>query len=778
MDLVPARGAAPRVAIAGARFLRRVPVLFAALLCLRIAELLSGSPVDATAGERLTLALGALAVDAVDLAAGLPLLFLVSLPFLLGRTPLQRSLAVLWSLIVLAQTALVQYFLTTRVPLGADLYDYSLPEIRQTIEGGLAPNYPVLAGLVLALTCLWTGLRFVRGEAAHPSRRPLVVIAGSIVIMLMAPSPRQFPSDEALDQRNLKINTLAYFVHDSFAYFAAAPPAASPPGEAGVVAAPLDPRYPFLHEDLTPDVLGARFERTTSGRPPNLVFLIVEGLGRDFSGPGARLGSFTPYLDQLAGRSLYFENFLATQGRTFAVLPSLLGSLPFAEKGFAKLGERMPPHLTLLSVLKSQGYHLRFYTGTDVAFDDERRFLECQGVDTLVDRAQFGPGYEVANGWGFADGELLRRVQVGEHASPQPFVTVIQTETTHTPYTFPGQAAYSERFEQRLDELGVAGGVRDAYRASRPIYESLLYADDALAHYFGQAQQDPAYHDTIFVIVGDHRLPEIPMDAWIERYHVPLILFSPLLKAPARIKSISSQFDVAPSLLAYLSHEYGLSRPHQATWLGTGLDLEPAFRNVHDLPLKLSKYELVDYISGTSLLSQGRLYSLGDGLHMGRSGDDAERTRVQARFDAFRAANDSLARELVLMPPAAPEMVACHAAAVAVASALVVADVRLPDRAVPGAAVVEAVFANNGRGNAWFVPLVVLADGSGRELSEIYGAPQSLGEGASTTLKLAVKTDGVAPGDYFVSVVPSDAVTGRRVGAGRYHIPFNLQAAP
>ena len=40
------------------------------------------------------------------------------------------------------------------------------------------------------------------------------------------------------------------------------------------------------------------------------------------------------------------------------------------------------------------------------------------------------------------------------------------------------------------------------------------------------------YENTIFIITGDHSMPELGL--WqiseIERYHVPLIIFSPLLK--------------------------------------------------------------------------------------------------------------------------------------------------------------------------------------------------------------------------------------------------------
>jgi uncharacterized sulfatase len=50
--------------------------------------------------------------------------------------------------------------------------------------------------------------------------------------------------------------------------------------------------YPFLRIDSTQDVLGNFFNK--SPQKPNIVFLLVEGLGRAFTGEGAYLGNYTP----------------------------------------------------------------------------------------------------------------------------------------------------------------------------------------------------------------------------------------------------------------------------------------------------------------------------------------------------------------------------------------------------------------------------------------------------------------------------------------------------
>ena len=75
----------------------------------------------------------------------------------------------------------------------------------------------------------------------------------------------------------------------------------------------------------------------------------------------------------------------------------------------------------------------------------------------------------------------------------------------------------------------------------------------------------PEYRNTIFILTGDHRLPEIPMSTRIDRYHVPLLIVSPLLKQPRMITAVSSHFDVAPSLLALLAHNAGIKTPNILT---------------------------------------------------------------------------------------------------------------------------------------------------------------------------------------------------------------------
>ncbi|AWG45829.1 MULTISPECIES: LTA synthase family protein [unclassified Massilia] len=766
-----------------------LPALMLAWLCLRVAETW-----HVAGGEiKVSVLFGpALANDLLSLLR-YGFLFVLGAP-LLALLPKRRwrmaLLGVSWSLLLGLQTGLLQYHWVAGVPLGADLFGYTRAEVATTVGGGWRADPPLIVALVFALGVLWALLAACgRPWWPRPSaRRTLVAGAASLLAFAFLPdhfAPAAVQNEAGIDYL---LNKTAYFADRNLAHLIGAPgPATAERGTGELPWTGKDPRYPFLHPERTPDTLGPLFERR-SATPPNLVFVIVEGLGRTFSGPGARLGSFTPFLDELAGRSLYFDNFLAGQGRTFGVLTTVFGSLPYGENGLAALGDRMPAHASLLSVLKKQGYRLKFYSGSNLEFDNEGQFLRREGVDHFTSERDYGPPAQRSNDWGYADGDLVDMVlrrERNEGRGSAPSVSIVQTTSMHDPFTFPDKARYMEKVGQRLAQLGIPANANPGYAAQREIFASILYTDDALRRFFEGAARLPGYENTIFIITGDHRLPELPMDTRIERYHVPLIVYSPMLKKPLAIKSVSSQFDIAPSLLAYLSNNYGLRSPTEVTWLGTGLDTEASFRNLHVIPLKQTKTELSDFVSGSVYLAQGRLYALADGMRTDRATDDKALATARAQFQSFLQANGVAARTSALAPsdavdglaPYRPEMRKLRSVALAVEGGAVgVSGVRrLASPDAQGQAVVEA-FVNNPSTapSRPFVPLLVISDAGGLEVGESAGELQTLDPGATLKVTLPAKLGKLPHGTYYVSVVPSHPETGRSIGIGQYHVEMKL----
>lgn len=770
-----------------------LPALLLAQLALALWSALRSAPEAGGAPVLVALAVGN---QLLFLLRALPLLLLLAWPLasLPGRRAALLAVGALWSLFLLLQAGLEQYYLAARVPLGADLFGYGPAEIRTTVGGaGAGIGTAGWAGLLLPVLLLWAGLAWCSRRPARARHGVLVGLLAAGVAAWLLPVGAGTRGLDSEDARAVATSKGAYFVADSLRWWragtaaaaAVAAPAGAQAANAPAALQTVDPAWPFLHPDATPDALGPYFGPTRDGRPPNLVVIVVEGLGRSFSGPDAPLGSFTPFLDELAGRSLYFENFLANQGRTFGVLPALFGSLPQAEQGFAALGPKMPAHAGLFNVLHRQGYRSAFYNGTDSDFDNERGYLQLQEVEEIVDLRNFGPGYQrnPFSGWGYPDRELVSRVLADSARLRAPFVLGVQTISMHTSYSFPGQAAYKARIEPRLQALGVPEARRAQYRAQADIYSAILYTDDQLRRYFESVSKAPWYADTIFVITGDHRLAEIAQDTHIERYHVPLLIHSPLLRRPARVRAVSSHLDVTPSLLALLSHTYGLQRPAQATWTGGGLDMGGEFRSRHEIALKQTKTSVPDFVSGRWFLHDGRLFELQDGIRASEVDDAGLRAQVTARLQAYQAANATFVGKLALSPEGGMPALVAYREAPAAAVPPVAAVVALPAGLSLDAVRLEndgnsvrvaATFVNgDAHDSRVFAPLAVLAAEDGRELGEGYGSAIRLQPHERREVMLALPAK-LGPGHYFISVLPSDPETGKPLGRGRYRLPLDV----
>lgn len=712
-----------------------------------------------------------LLADARLIAWALPLGALLLWPLLWLPAPWpQRVLAWLGSLWLLALAALNHYFAVAGVPLGAELWSYSWQDIRTTLSGAeLQWPVPLLLALLSGLALLWWRLPGAVSEAASPSQHRVYTLAAlTLSLVGMAGLPAQSATGAMASSARVH-NKLAWWMGDHWDRLRA--PAAT-----------HDSPYPFEHAEATPDTLGPFF-RLQDNTPPHLLVLIVEGLGRSFSGPDAWLGSFTPALDALAERSLYWSNFLATQGRTFAVLPSLLGSLPFGPYGAE--GRRVE-HDSLPGLLKARGYHLRYFSGSRLDFDQQGAFLSSLGFDELFSERDFAPPAQRLGEWGYPDGDLFQAVLARPVAAPSPSaprstLTVVQTMSMHSPFRVPAQEVWRERVRQRLQALKVSPEQQGAYLAQQDIYASILYTDDAIGRLVQTLAQRPEWRNTVLIVTGDHRLPEIPMQTDLERYHVPLIVHSPMLREPQRIRSLSSHFDVAPSLLALLANRYGWSTPGRVHWMGAGLDVHPLWRNLHALPLKQTRTSLQDYLSGEYALLQERLYTLQDGLVLAPDDNPDMARNLQQELATLKGRLQTASQAGRLVAPRDPQpQVAYNAASRSLEpeirvhriQGLVVTQTqveRLPDGRVQA----QGLFTQQGpQASPVFVPLLVLTDAQGQELAEVSGPALRLQAGQSRTVSLVLPARALGAGPHFVSLVVSHPDTGKPLGKGQYHVPL------
>ncbi len=520
-------------------------------------------------------------------------------------------------LLLILESALISYYLTALVPLGSDLLGYSFADMKETINNSGGISFLPILGLLAVLVIFW-GLFKLSSRYYNRIVKmyPFTIILFSLFVaaVFVRGKPINFNKTQylAVNLYNSSTEDISY---------------------------KSDEEFPLIKSQSSKNVLGPFFE--LKEEKPNIVFIVVEGLGRDFVGEGAEFGGFTPFLDSLSTKSLYWENFLSSSGRTFGVLPTIMGSLPFGKSGFMEL-ETFPNKLTLFSVLKNNGYHSSFYQGSSISFDNVDKFLLSEGLDFILDKSSFGNQYELQAGdasgfsWGYPDMELFKKSMSVDRSKNQPRFEVYMTISNHEPFIPPNKDYYEAQVNKILPGLNHDNTTVRVMKKNKNVFATLLYTDDAIKYAIESYADQPNYENTIFVITGDHRLIPIPKRNNLSRFHVPLIVYSPLLKNARKMSSISSHFDLAPTLLSLLDNSYEMKMPKKVAWLGSDIDTTIAFQSIKDIPLMRNKNELKEFISGDKLFSAGSSFTIDENMDLNTAFSD---NGAENKLDAFKAMN-------------------------------------------------------------------------------------------------------------------------------------------
>ena len=271
----------------------------------------------------------------------------------------------------------------------------------------------------------------------------------------------------------------------------------------------------------------------------NVIVLLEESLGAEFVGAYGNNRALTPNLDRLSRQGLLFTHTYATGTRTVRGMEAVSASFPPVP---AESIVKRPYNQGLFNwstVMVKNGYAPTFIYGGYGTFDSMNQFFSSNGyrvVDrTDMDRPRFG------NIWGVSDEDLLRhaiKVFDQQHTRGERIFSIVMTTSNHKPFTFPpGVAGVPEK-----------GGGRDA---------GVRYADYAIGWFIDAAQGKPWFDDTLFVIVADHGArvygrEDIP----VATYEIPLLFYSPKHVKAATVDTLTSQIDIAPTVLGLLGFSY------------------------------------------------------------------------------------------------------------------------------------------------------------------------------------------------------------------------------
>ncbi|WP_281239598.1 LTA synthase family protein [Flavobacterium praedii] len=273
----------------------------------------------------------------------------------------------------------------------------------------------------------------------------------------------------------------------------------------------------------------------------NVVLITIESYSADFMKMYGNEQNITPFLDNLAQKSLLFTNLYAVGNRTVRGLEAVtLCFPPTAGESVVKRKDNKDKFSTG-AVFKQKGYNVKFLYGGDAFFDNMEDFFVGNGYD-IVDKKSFTPDeVTFANIWGVCDEDMANKaikVMNTEAKTGKPFFNHWMTVSNHRPFTYP-----NNKIDIPGDAKSRDGGVK--------------YTDYALKKFFEMASKQPWYKNTVFVILADHCASsagktELPVD----KYKIPAMIYSPGFIQPQNYTNLMSQIDIMPTLFGLLHFNY------------------------------------------------------------------------------------------------------------------------------------------------------------------------------------------------------------------------------
>ncbi|MEO7490988.1 MAG: sulfatase-like hydrolase/transferase [Ferruginibacter sp.] len=309
----------------------------------------------------------------------------------------------------------------------------------------------------------------------------------------------------------------------------------------------------------------------------NVVLISVESLSGDYLQYFGSKENITPYLDSLIPQSLFFKNFYASGTRTVRGLEALsLGITPTPGQSIV----RRPNNenlFTIGGVLKDKGYDVNFIYGGNSFFDNMGYFFSHNGYTVLDKRDIPDSMVHHTTAWG-VDDEAAYNFCLQQcdksYSKGTLFFNHLMTISNHRPYTYP-----DGRIDIPSSSQSMQGGVK--------------YTDYAIHKFLSDAEKKPWFKNTVFVVVADHCSRSAgKTDLPANRYHIPCFIYAPELVKPHIEERLTSQIDLAPTLLGIMNINY------TSRFLGFDLYRTPVDRD----RVFISTYQNMGFIKDNKLL--------------------------------------------------------------------------------------------------------------------------------------------------------------------------------
>ena len=283
---------------------------------------------------------------------------------------------------------------------------------------------------------------------------------------------------------------------------------------------------------------------------PNVVLIIIESYGREYSGafnPDTKIKdykSYTPFVDSLAQHSLIFTNAYANGYKSIHGMSSILSGIPSFKDAFTSTPYANQKIESLVSVLESLGYHTSFFHGAENGSMGFLGYSNILGIDKYFGRNEYNNDTDFDGYWGIWDEPFLQFMKEKLDEEKEPFFSTVFTISSHEPYIIP------EKYKETFPEGDII------------MHKCVRYTDYALRRFFDEAKKEHWYNNTLFVLVADHAnliyYPEYRKALNINT--IPILFYHPDGRYNGINNLLAQQIDIYPTIVDMI----GFNKPFRS----------------------------------------------------------------------------------------------------------------------------------------------------------------------------------------------------------------------
>lgn len=277
---------------------------------------------------------------------------------------------------------------------------------------------------------------------------------------------------------------------------------------------------------------------------PNIVVIVLESFSKDMMGYGFTDGiTYTPYLDELASKSYFFNHSYANGRRSIEGIGAILSGIPaLMSEPFINSQYQTNYFWGVGTLLSNLGYRSHFFHGGHNGTMYFDQFTKTAGIQSYWGFNEYPNASKDSDGtWGVWDEPFLVWTSSQLSNSSQPFFATVFTLSSHHPFKVPDQ--YQNKFP----------------KGSLDIHQVIGYTDYSLKQFFHASEKADWYQNTVFIITADHtfKATRSDFDNEVSRYKVPIMIYDPNRLLPANsveTGQVVSHVDLLPTILDMAGH--------------------------------------------------------------------------------------------------------------------------------------------------------------------------------------------------------------------------------